>query len=372
MTEERGWVVTRSIAQELDIALSLCSGYERAVRLPDEAVALIATLPAEWTSQWQELLGAPRTWIGVLTMMATLSGVLPEADYSRATLAIRELTLEAALATGEQICRRYGLEPDQVSAPEERLVRMVAQMLSVTEQSLGSPLPNQELRAQMAITEVRRVIPLLRGGELHARFWLWLDRFYLEFYRAWPESKLPLMAAEEARAIDALGAREGETPPDLTWLPYENPLRHQPELAAAVQSGKARVLFWTQPFGSFDFVSLIPGLIIVAYGRPTKSLAEYLRADAEPLAERAKALSDGTRLMLLRIIRDFAMDNTHMADVLGVARPTVSIHAKILREAGLIDTRQEGRAAVHTLNAKAVRELFRSIERFLQLPEEEE
>lgn len=89
------------------------------------------------------------------------------------------------------------------------------------------------------------------------------------------------------------------------------------------------------------------------------------------MANRAKAIADPTRLSILRIIRHFSMDNTQIADYLGIARPTVSVHAKLLREAGLIDTIQEGRQARHTVKAAEVRRLFEDLIRFLDLPDEE-
>ncbi len=377
MTEEHsryrgGWVVARSIAKELDAALSLFSGYGEEMDVPAEVIPVIRSVPEDWKAQWHDLLGIPRRWIGVLMEMAVLAGVLLEEDYSQATLAMRELTLEDALRSVESALERYGLAPECGPITEERFVRAAARLVPAINQGVYLTPANQEAFIREATYEVRRVVPLLSGGELHARFWLWLDRFYFEFYRPWREAKLRHMEVEEARALAALGAREGAGAPDTAWLPRENALVFRPELAHAAQTGRARVFFWTQPFGLFDYWSLSPGMLITAYGQPEHSMAEYLRDAADPLAERVKALSDGTRLMLLRIIRNFAMDNTQMADLLGIARPTVSVHAKILREAGLIDTRQEGRASVHTLNQQALRELFREIERFLRLPEDEE
>ena len=65
------------------------------------------------------------------------------------------------------------------------------------------------------------------------------------------------------------------------------------------------------------------------------------------------------------------MVNTEIADYLGLARPTVSIHAKILREAGLIRSHQDGRLVRHALVPGAVRHLFHDLERFLDLPADE-
>ena len=61
------------------------------------------------------------------------------------------------------------------------------------------------------------------------------------------------------------------------------------------------------------------------------------------IALRTAALGDPTRLTILRLIRHFGLVDTEIAAYLNMARPTVSIHARILRDAGLI-TSKKGRA----------------------------
>jgi ArsR family transcriptional regulator len=58
-----------------------------------------------------------------------------------------------------------------------------------------------------------------------------------------------------------------------------------------------------------------------------------------------------------------------MARFFGLSRPTVSNHAKILREAGLIDSRQEGRQVRHRINPDELHRLFDDLVEFLDLPQ---
>ena len=90
---------------------------------------------------------------------------------------------------------------------------------------------------------------------------------------------------------------------------------------------------------------------------------------ASDLAKRANALGDPTRLIILRLIRDFGMFNTEIAAFLGISRPTVSVHAKILREAGLIKSKQEGRVVRHELDLSALQNLFTELKDFLDFEE---
>jgi DNA-binding transcriptional ArsR family regulator len=107
--------------------------------------------------------------------------------------------------------------------------------------------------------------------------------------------------------------------------------------------------------------------VVVSFAPPGAiydEFAEYARR----LSGGLQALSDPTRLIILRLIRNMGMNNTDMAEYLDLARPTVSIHARILREAGLVHTYADGRAARHEIDTQAIRKLFADLERFLDLP----
>lgn len=370
VSQQWGWKVGRSIALELDVALSAFGGIVTDKELSGQAGELIAGVPEAWRAQWPELVGTPHRWVSMLGEVAVLAGVLEEEDYSRASLAMRELTLEGALAALVRQVAPLGLHPDSKLPPAEQLADLSLRSSQALHQRLGMEPASEERLFRSATREITQMMRILRDGDLHNRFWLWLDQLYFEFYRVWRETRLPLMATQEQRAIAALGDRAGTgAPPDFGWLPPQNPLIFRAAVSEAVRSGRMPVFFWTEPFGFFDFWGFNPTALIVSYGEPSAAF-ETFRAEAVEIAERVKALADPSRLVILRIIRDFAMDNTQMADYLGLARPTVSIHAKLLREAGLIDTRAEGRAAVHTLNMGEVRRLFQDLERFLRLPEE--
>jgi DNA-binding transcriptional ArsR family regulator len=351
------------------VALSAFGGVVTDRELSGQVREQMAGVPEAWRAQWPELVGGAQRWVSLLADIAVLAGVLDDEDYSRATLAMRELTLPDALTALVRQVAPLGLRPDPGMAPTEQFTDLSLRSSQALNQRLGMEPASEERLFRNATREIAHTLRILRDGDLHTRFWLWLDQLYFEFYRPWRSIRLPLMAAQEQRAIAALGGREGAGPPrHLSWLPPQNALIFRAAAADLVRSGLP-VFFWTEPFGFFDYWGFNPVTMIVSYGEPSTAF-ESFRAEAAEIAERVKALSDPSRLVILRIIRDFAMDNTQMADYLGLARPTVSIHAKLLREAGLINTRQEGRASVHTLNVGEVRRLFQDLERFLRLPEE--
>jgi ArsR family transcriptional regulator, arsenate/arsenite/antimonite-responsive transcriptional repressor len=70
----------------------------------------------------------------------------------------------------------------------------------------------------------------------------------------------------------------------------------------------------------------------------------------------AKAISDETRQQIMRhLCCDWCCVNDVVAKLEGqVTQPTVSHHLSILREAGLVHTRRQGKQVFYCLNQEAV------------------
>lgn len=70
--------------------------------------------------------------------------------------------------------------------------------------------------------------------------------------------------------------------------------------------------------------------------------------------EFAKALADDTRQQIMRLCCCQWLNVSEIVESVGVSQPTVSHHLAILREAGLVDTREEGKHTYYTLNQERV------------------
>ena len=64
----------------------------------------------------------------------------------------------------------------------------------------------------------------------------------------------------------------------------------------------------------------------------------------------AKALADETRQQIMRLCCCQWLSVGEMVDALDVSQPTVSHHLGILRAAGLVKVRREGKQVLYTLN----------------------
>jgi ArsR family transcriptional regulator len=66
--------------------------------------------------------------------------------------------------------------------------------------------------------------------------------------------------------------------------------------------------------------------------------------------EFAKALADETRQKIMQLVCCKWLSVTEIVEQLNVTQPTVSHHLAILREAGLVQAREEGKQTFYMLN----------------------
>jgi DNA-binding transcriptional ArsR family regulator len=74
------------------------------------------------------------------------------------------------------------------------------------------------------------------------------------------------------------------------------------------------------------------------------------------------ALADPTRRRILRLVADRPRQAGELAEGFPVSRPAVSKHLRVLREAGLVAARKEGRARVYHLSPKGLERARRWME----------
>ena len=70
-----------------------------------------------------------------------------------------------------------------------------------------------------------------------------------------------------------------------------------------------------------------------------------------------QALSDGSRRTVLKALREGPATAGELAALLPIARPGVSRHLRVLRDAGLVNVRKEGQFRVYDLRPEPLAEL---------------
>jgi DNA-binding transcriptional ArsR family regulator len=69
------------------------------------------------------------------------------------------------------------------------------------------------------------------------------------------------------------------------------------------------------------------------------------------------ALADESRRTVLQILRDHPAQAGELAAALPIARPGVSRHLRVLREAGLVDVRRDAQRRIYSLRPEALIEV---------------
>jgi DNA-binding transcriptional ArsR family regulator len=77
-----------------------------------------------------------------------------------------------------------------------------------------------------------------------------------------------------------------------------------------------------------------------------------------------KAIADETRQRIMRLLccRELCVSDL-VAELRDISQPTVSHHLQILKQAGLVDTRREGKQMYYTLRQEAIANCCRVIVR---------
>jgi DNA-binding transcriptional ArsR family regulator len=367
-TANGGWKVCTSIAMELDIAISSLSGFKTGIIMTQELSDLLRKVPASFKREMKQLPIKKNKNNALLEITAYMAGVLTEDNYNRSSQAMRDLTSQEALKHMMKNYSSLKIKPDKSLSAEDQLLYLELRWLFTLYQSIGNTLKGDSKIIQQFNLDCQHALSILYDGKYHSQFWRWLDRFYYEFYAPWREKRLPYIEAQKEKANTALGGGQSVKhmiPTD--WLPSVNPLVNLNSIKEASRSGKYQVIFWAEPFGLSNFWSIHPDQIWVSFAELGIPFAD-LEGQIIDLARRASALGDPTRLTILRLIRHFGLDNTEIASYLGLARPTVSIHAKILRDAGLINSQQIGREIRHEIKWDEIRRLIKDLEQLLEMP----
>jgi DNA-binding transcriptional ArsR family regulator len=83
----------------------------------------------------------------------------------------------------------------------------------------------------------------------------------------------------------------------------------------------------------------------------------YLFGYIAPVDEVLHALADESRRTMLEILRNHPATVGELAEAVPIARPGVSRHLRVLREAGLVEVEQEAQWRIYRLRPESLAEL---------------
>ncbi|MEX1103518.1 MAG: metalloregulator ArsR/SmtB family transcription factor [Dehalococcoidia bacterium] len=138
--------------------------------------------------------------------------------------------------------------------------------------------------------------------------------------------------------------------PGVTMLRREE---YESTLQAAIDRDELVIVpLWLAADGQCIFE--LPGVLYVGAGVESGQKVERKREQAEKAAGRLKELSDPTRVSMVMQLIHHPSTITDMANYFELSQPTVSVHMKVLREAGLVAADKMGNQTRYRVDPGAV------------------
>ncbi|GMV86993.1 MAG: hypothetical protein AMXMBFR80_28460 [Dehalococcoidia bacterium] len=206
----------------------------------------------------------------------------------------------------------------------------------------------------------RRVAFLRHDPATRARYLALLQKLWGAMLPYWERQGRRESAATAADLETRL-----RTESDLRRLVPGNSFVHkdafQPQITAARNRGELYLVALGLG-GEGQLYWSLPGLVFVGVGAGVSEKLARRRERAEHAAGRFKVLSDPTRLAILAELISpgyhSATTVTELASLFGLSQPTVSVHMKMLREAGLVSSEREGNQVSYRASEETLREFI--------------
>jgi len=216
------------------------------------------------------------------------------------------------------------------------------------------------------VATVERIARLARDAKLRKRYQEFLHTVWAEGEPVVRELGRPTVERAVQRACASL--EHGQSPLELIG---ENHIaRREKFIHITEQALRDGTLVLTPCYvaGGHGHIVTLPGFVSVAFGTGVTTDMARSRATAERVAHDLKLLSDPTRVLILTELDRTPATVGQIAERVGVAQPTASVHVRQLREAGLLHATREGSSTSYRVQRSRVREALRSAHEAL-LPE---
>ena len=167
------------------------------------------------------------------------------------------------------------------------------------------------------------------------------------------------------------------TESDVRVLVPGNSFVHKDAFASDIAEARARGELTLVPLGlagGGQFYWAFPGMVLLGAGVDSAEREAHRRERSERAAVRLKVLSDPTRVAILYELLRGRSHNpstvTELASQFGLSQPTVSVHVKMLREAGLVQAERDGNQVFYRADEATIRAYVdAAVDDLLQRPE---
>jgi len=102
----------------------------------------------------------------------------------------------------------------------------------------------------------------------------------------------------------------------------------------------------------------LPGVLLLGAGLRDGDHLAKRRAEAEALAQKLKLLADPTRVLIIALLTNSSLSVGDLVEELKLSQPTISVHVRQLREAGLLEVRRDGGRTLYSTSTQRVEALL--------------
>ena len=88
----------------------------------------------------------------------------------------------------------------------------------------------------------------------------------------------------------------------------------------------------------------------------------------DTVGRQLRALGDETRMNIVACLGAEEWCVCELTESIGIPQPLLSFHLRVLKEAGLVSDRREGRWSYYVANAEALRDLARFMDTLVSAP----
>jgi ArsR family transcriptional regulator len=198
--------------------------------------------------------------------------------------------------------------------------------------------------------EIRRAtwtrLAQLRGSEALRDRYFAIQSDIWDFVDPWWR-RVGMPAAEQAAADVRRALANGAEWQEIVSAECATFAEHLPDIVESQRSGHQVVIVPCALFGRGLYLDL-PDCTVVGTGAADRVLSA--RAETEEVAGTLRALADPTRLAIFHSLRSGPTTVGDIARSFSLSQPTVSMHVKRLREAGLVNSVRQGNRMEITIN----------------------
>lgn len=240
-----------------------------------------------------------------------------------------------------------------LAEPEEFLARLEE---TAAKRYQVPQLPSEADTVRPILQE--RLDRLAASAEFRASYSSLVREFWEELKPHWLGGAAAL-AGEMVASYQQRLARAEDIRETLPRNHFARRAAHAVVVARALEAGEAVIVPLALSGAGIAFFAL-PGLVLMAVGPEAEKHQDKRREAAEKAAARFKLLSDPTRLSILTSFCSSPYSISELADFFDLSQPTVSVHVKMLREAGLLEATKVRGQTLYRSSREKVSELLDS------------